>query len=72
MDIYIRKANKMVEVKSKWTYAVKLDSVHEKAQQCRNEGYDYEIWIYDGKGQRVDESDHGLKGGAAEANGLCF
>lgn len=50
VDIYIPRINKMIEVKSTWTYMKKKeDNIIPKALQCIKEGYDYEIWIYDGK-----------------------
>ena len=55
-DIYIKNHNKIIEVKSTWTYKCKRDNIQEKAEATRRAGYDYEIWIYDKKGNRVPES----------------
>ena len=53
VDIYIPTINKMIEVKSTWTYMKKKeDNIIPKALQCIKEGYDYEIWIYDKKGNK--------------------
>jgi len=49
VDIYIPKINKMIEVKSKWTYIKYYETVLLKAKECLSQGYDYEIWIYDYK-----------------------
>jgi hypothetical protein len=55
-DIYIKSQNKIIEVKSTWTYKCKYDNIQAKAEATRHAGYDYEIWIYDQKGNRVIES----------------
>jgi len=49
IDIYIPSLNKMIEVKSTWTYESKLDDVKIKAEACVNLGYNFEFWIYDKK-----------------------
>ena len=51
-DIYIPHKKKLIEVKSTWTYSVKRDIIHKKAEQCMVEGYDFEIWIYEAKGNK--------------------
>ncbi len=48
-DIYIPKDNKIIEVKSTWTYKCKDDKIKEKAEATRALGYKYEIWIFDDK-----------------------
>jgi len=48
-DIYIPKENKLIEVKSTWTYKCKEDNVQIKTNRCKELGYNYEIWIYDKK-----------------------
>ena len=48
-DIYIPKDNKIIEVKSTWTYKCKDDRIKEKAEATKNIGYKYEIWIFDDK-----------------------
>jgi len=52
VDIYIPSKNKMIEVKSTWTYEKKRDKVHAKGHQCKSNGYEYEIWIYDSKSRK--------------------
>lgn len=52
-DIYIKSINKIIEVKSTWTYKSKIDNIQEKAKATKEAGYDYEIWIYDSKGNKL-------------------
>ncbi len=49
VDIYIPSLNKMIEVKSIWTFNKNKQNVLLKAQECINQNYKYEIWIYDYK-----------------------
>jgi hypothetical protein len=51
-DIFIPHENYIIEVKSTWTYKSKIDSINKKAEACRNQGYKYEIWIYDRNGNK--------------------
>ena len=53
-DIFIPHENKIVEVKSTWTYKCKEDNIQLKKKASEDEGYLYEIWCYDGKGNRVE------------------
>jgi hypothetical protein len=48
-DIFISKDNKIIEVKSTWTYKCKGDKIKEKAEAVKSLGYEYEIWIFDDK-----------------------
>ena len=52
-DIFIPHENKIIEVKSTWTYSSKTDNIELKANACRAESYNYEIWVYNYKGERV-------------------
>lgn len=52
-DIYIPHINKIIEVKSTWTYKCMTDKIKEKADATKAAGYDYEIWVYNGKKERV-------------------
>jgi hypothetical protein len=45
-DIYIPKDNKIIEVKSTWTYNSKIDNIQLKLDATKAAGYTYEIWIY--------------------------
>ncbi len=49
VDIYIPSLNKMIEVKSIWTFNKNKENILLKAYQCVKEKYNYEIWIYDYK-----------------------
>ena len=53
-DIFIPKQNRCIEVKSTWTFAKKQDSVLLKQQYAKEKGLNYEIWIYDAKGNCVE------------------
>jgi hypothetical protein len=48
-DIYIPKENKIIEIKSTWTYKVQIERNKSKANTCKLLGYKYEFWIYDNK-----------------------
>ena len=52
-DIYIKSENKIIEVKSTWTYSCKEDNIQEKSNATKSAGYNYEIWIYDKKGNKT-------------------
>jgi hypothetical protein len=52
-DIYIPHENKIVEVKSTWTYDCKTDNIQLKKNAAEDQGFIYEIWCYDKKGQKV-------------------
>jgi len=52
-DIFIPDENKIIEVKSTWTYNCKKDNIKAKADACKSQGYKYETWIYDGKGGKI-------------------
>ncbi len=52
-DIYIKSINTIIEVKSTWTYKCKEDNIQEKATATKLAGYNYEIWIYDDKGNKT-------------------
>ena len=44
VDIFIPNENRMIEVKSNYTY--EKDGVQEKKDACLRAGFTYEIWIY--------------------------
>ncbi len=52
-DIFIPHENKIIEVKSTWTYKCKADNVLLKKKAAESQGYTYEIWCYDKKGVRA-------------------
>jgi len=55
-DIYLPIENKIIEVKSTWTYKCKTDNIKQKSDAVKQAGYNYEIWIYDTKGNKMDLS----------------
>lgn len=56
-DIAIPHENKIIEVKSTWTYKCKTDNIKQKADATKAKGFTYEIWIFDSKGNRVNMED---------------
>jgi len=55
VDIFIKSENKCIEVKSTWTAEKKKDNIFLKQNAAKDLGYKYEIWVYDGKGVRVEK-----------------
>jgi len=53
VDIFIPSQNKCIEVKSNWTAEKKKDCIYLKQQAAKELGYEYEIWIYNGKFNKV-------------------
>jgi hypothetical protein len=53
VDIFIPSQNKCIEVKSTWTEEKKKDCIFLKQNAAKKIGYDYEIWVYDKKGNRL-------------------
>lgn len=53
VDIFIPSQNKCIEVKSSWT--VKLKNVFLKQKAAKELGYNYEIWVYNEKGNVVEK-----------------
>ena len=53
-DIYIPSQNKCIEVKSTWTAEKKKDSIFLKQNAGKQLGYNYELWVYNGKGEKVN------------------
>ena len=51
-DIYIPDEKYIIEVKSTWTLKIDKDKNYKKAEACKIEGYKYEIWVYDNKGNK--------------------
>jgi len=52
-DIYIISENKIIEIKSKYTYEVNLSRNILKKQACLNLGLNFEFWIYNSKGEKT-------------------
>jgi hypothetical protein len=56
-DIYIPTENKIIEVKSTWTYNSNTDNIQHKEKATKEAGYNYEIWVYNSKGEKIDRSE---------------
>jgi len=54
VDIFIPSQNKMIEVKSTWTAEKKKDNIFLKQEAGKKNGYLYEIWVYNSKGEKVE------------------
>ena len=54
VDIFIPSQNKCVEIKSTWTAEKKKDCIFLKQKAGKALGYNYEIWVYNGKGEKVE------------------
>ena len=52
VDIFIPSKNLCIEVKSIWT--VKKANVFLKQDAGKELGYNYEIWVYDSKGNKIE------------------
>jgi hypothetical protein len=53
VDIFIKSKQLCIEVKSTWTAEKKNDNIFLKQNAGKELGYQYEIWIYDAKGNKV-------------------
>ena len=51
-DIGIPHENKLIEVKSNYTYTIDPEKIKCKGEACKSLGIDYEIWIYTQKGEK--------------------
>ena len=58
VDIYIPSQNKCIEVKSSYTYKKNEQINILKQEAAKNLGYDFEFWIYDSKGNRINICDN--------------
>jgi len=58
VDIYIPSQNKCIEVKSIYTYKKDEDNNMLKQEAAKKMGYDFEFWIYDSKGNRINIYDN--------------
>ncbi len=53
VDIFVPSQNKCIEVKSNWTLEKKTECIFLKQIAEKTLGYNYEIWVYNNKGNRV-------------------
>jgi hypothetical protein len=54
VDIFISSQNRCIEIKSTWTAEKKKDCIFLKLEYAKKQGYNYEIWVYNGKGEKVE------------------
>jgi hypothetical protein len=54
VDIYIPNKNRCIEVKSTWTIKDKKANIFIKQKAAKELGYNYEIWVYDKNGNKVE------------------
>ena len=54
VDILINSQKRCIEVKSTWTMEKKRDCVFEKQQAVKDAGYECEIWVFNGKGEKIE------------------
>jgi hypothetical protein len=54
VDIFIPSQNKCIEIKSTWTLKKTKSNIFEKQEAGKKLGYEYEIWVYNAKGNRVE------------------
>ena len=52
-DIYIKSQDKIIEVKSSWTYEKDMEKNETKANACLVQGYTFEFWLYSKKGKKL-------------------
>jgi hypothetical protein len=52
-DIKQLSLNKIIEVKSVYTLSLEPDKIKAKGDACKEQGFNFEIWVYDKKGLRV-------------------
>jgi len=50
-DIYIKSINKIIEVKSTWTYKTNEKKCMLKGKSCIDKAFKFELWIYDKAGK---------------------
>ena len=55
-DIFIPHENKIIEVKSEWTYSIDTDIIKIKGDACIRQGYEFELWVYDKHGKKIKSS----------------
>jgi hypothetical protein len=63
--MFIPSENKIIEVKSTWTYSKDVDKNRAKWTATREKGYVCEIWIFNSKGERIPEDNFKPRANAA-------
>ena len=53
-DKYVKSLKFAIETKSTWTMEKKKDEIFLKQEALKKAGYRCEIWVYDGKGNKVE------------------
>jgi hypothetical protein len=53
-DLYIPHKNLIIEVKSAWIYSRNEEKNKKKAFATINQGYNYEMWVFNAKGARIN------------------
>ena len=53
VDIFIKSENKCIEVKSTWTFKKNKDKVLLKQKAAKELGYEYDLWVYNSKGEKI-------------------
>ncbi len=53
VDIFIKSQNKCIEIKSLWTLNIQKDNVLLKQKFAKEQGYEYEIWVFNSKGEKI-------------------
>ena len=56
-DIYIISENKIIEVKSTWTYQNKIDNIFLKQQRCLDMGMKFEFIVFNGNKKLLSEGE---------------
>ena len=54
VDIFIPTQNRCIEVKSEWTAKYVTSNIFLKQQASKDLGYNYEIWVYNKKGEKIN------------------
>jgi hypothetical protein len=54
VDFYIPKVNLCIEIKSEWTLQSKKDNILVKQVAAKEAGYNYEIWVYNKDGEKIN------------------
>lgn len=54
VDIYVPSQNRMIEVKSLYTFTKDVERIFYKKKAAQEQGYKYDIWIFDNKGLLIN------------------